>query len=1039
MPEGVRYRAEATRRPRVIISTRDRFKTILVGALPRLGHADAGSLQASARAGNETTVQARIPGSTYRLQFNEGFTFAHARDLIDYFEELGVTDCYSSPVLRARRGSPHGYDIVDHSHVNPELGGEEQLVELARELRARGMGLLVDVVPNHMSIAGSLNEWWQDVLENGPSSTYARYFDLDWNPPNPALKNRVLLPILGEQFGRVLEKQELRVAYRDGAFYLNYWETQLPVAPHTAAPVLSLAVEGARSLLDESHPFVAELESIITALMHLLPRTETDPARVRERRREKDVVRRRLSNLVKESNEVRAAIHEALHRFNGEAGRPESFDLLEGLIGEQAYRLSFWRVAADEINYRRFFDVNELAAVRVEERPVFNAVHEVVFRLVRQGLVTGLRVDHVDGLLDPFKYLADLQRECASATRRKRTDAPSDAGDQSGTEARGALENAENVTTPASFYVAVEKILGHDELLRRDWPVHGTTGYEFMNLLNGVFVEASNAQAFRELYAKFTGASVRFSNLVYECKRLILRAAMSSELYVLSRKLTRIAEQHRYTRDFTQNSLHHALTEIIACFPVYRSYIRRTQTSVSPDDRLNINAAVRAAKRRNPTQDASVFDFIGSLLLLRDPRGLDARRRSERRDFVLRFQQLTSPVTAKGLEDTAFYRFYPLASLNEVGGEPALIGVSLERFHERNRDRQESWPHSLNATSTHDTKRGEDTRARINVLSEMPEEWNRAVYRWRELNRALKGTIEGAEAPDANEEYLLYQTLVGTWPLEEPDAEGRAEYTSRMREYMQKALKEAKQHTSWINTNESYERAVREFVSSVLDPERSAAFIEDLSEFVRVPTRAGVLNSLSQTLLKTTAPGVPDFYQGTEVWSFTLVDPDNRRQVDYEQRRALLASLRGAGDAEATEFVNALLERPEDGRVKMYVTARALNFRRERAELFSRGEYLPLSARGRRASNVIAFARERGREACVAIAARFFTRLGVRADGPLALSAEAWGDTSLPLDELGAWRWRDAFTGREFDAGDGGALRLSEVLTPLPVALLSRV
>jgi (1->4)-alpha-D-glucan 1-alpha-D-glucosylmutase len=992
------------------------------------------------RTEDETNVQARIPGSTYRLQFNEGFTFARARALSDYFEELGVTDCYSSPVLRARPGSPHGYDIVDHSQVNPELGGEEELVEFARELRARGMGLVVDVVPNHMSIAGSLNEWWQDVLENGPSSPYARYFDVDWNPPNPTLRNRVLLPILGDQFGRVLEKQELRVSYRDGAFHLNYWETQLPVAPRVSVRILELAVEGALSLLDESHPSVVELESIITALTHLPPRTETDPARVRERRREKEVVRRRLSNLVKESNEARAAIHDALQRLNGEAGRPESFDLLEELISEQAYRLSFWRVAADEINYRRFFDVNDLAAVRVEERPVFNAVHEVVLRLVRQGLVTGLRVDHVDGLLDPFKYLSDLQREAASAARRKRTDTSADADATSGdTQERGAQENAEAAETSAPFYVVVEKILGHDELLRRDWPVHGTTGYEFMNLLNGVFVDASNAHAFRELYAEFTGASARFSDLVYECKRLILKAAMSSELYVLSRKLTRIAEQHRYTRDFTQNSLHHALTEIIACFPVYRSYIRRTQTSVGPDDRLNINAAVRAARRRNPTQDASVFDFIGSLLLLKDPRGLTSQQRAERRDFALRFQQLTSPVTAKGLEDTAFYRFYPLASLNEVGGEPALIGVSAERFHERNRDRQETWPHALSATSTHDTKRGEDTRARIDVLSEMPEEWNRAVYRWREMNRAHRATIEGSDAPDANEEYLLYQTLVGTWPLESMNDEGRSEYTSRVQEYMQKALKEAKLHTSWINPDESYERAVREFVARVLDAERGDAFVRDLSEFVRLPTRAGMLNSLSQTLLKIVSPGVPDFYQGTEVWSFTLVDPDNRRQVDYEERRALLASLRGAGEAgDSTEFVKGLLEKPGDGRVKMYVTSRALNFRRGRAELFSRGRYEPLSARGRRAENVLAFARARGEEACVAIAARFFTRLGVRAEGALSLGAQVWGDTVLPLGELGAGRWRDVFTGREFEADEGGALRLAEVLSPLPVALLSR-
>lgn len=954
-------------------------------------------------------MQARIPVSTYRLQFNREFTFAEARALAEYLRELGVTDYYSSPVLKARPGSVHGYDIVDHAQVNPELGGEQQLSELLRHLREQGMGFLVDVVPNHMSIAGGENDWWQDVLENGPSSPFARYFDIDWNPPNPALQNRVLLPILGDQFGRVLERQELRVTYRDGGFLLNYWETQLPVAARTSTLVLRLALEGARTRLSESDPNALELESIITALEHLPPRTETDPARLRERRREKDVVRRRLSTLVKESNEIRAAVHDALARLNGTEGRPESFDQLEELISRQAYRLSFWRVAADEINYRRFFDVNELAALRVEERPVFAAAHEVVLRLVRQGLVTGLRVDHVDGLLDPLKYLSNLQRE---------------------TEGRGPEARP--------FYVVVEKILGHDELLRREWPVRGTTGYEFMNLLNGVFVDAANGQALRELYADFTGARVRFTDLVYECKRLILKAAMSSELYVLSRRLTRIAERSRYTRDFTQNSLHQALTETIACFPVYRTYIDRTQATVSPDDRLNIDAAVRAAKRRNPAEDTSVFDFIASLLMLKDPKGTDAHERAERRDFALRFQQLTSPVTAKGLEDTAFYRFYPLASLNEVGGEPALIGVSLERFHERNRDRQESWPHTLSATSTHDTKRGEDTRARINVLSEIPEEWNRALHRWRESNRARKSSVEGLAAPDANEEYLLYQTLVGTWPLGGVIDENRTDYTRRLQEYIGKALKEAKLHTSWINQNEEYERAVSDFVASLLDPKTSADFIRDFEEFQRLPTRAGLLNSLSQTVLKATAPGVPDFYQGTELWAFTLVDPDNRRPVDYELRRSLLTSLRDVGEGDVSEFVEGLLEQYGDGRVKLYVTARALNFRRERATLFAHGEYVPLRASGPRAANVVAFARAHEDDAAVVVASRFFTRLGVGREGALSLKREAWGDTTLHLEGLEGGRYRDVLTGREYEARDG-ALDVACVLSPLPVALLARV
>ncbi|MBC7932121.1 MAG: malto-oligosyltrehalose synthase, partial [Rubrivivax sp.] len=556
-------------------------------------------------------------------------------------------------------------------------------------------------------------------------------------------------------------------------------------------------------------------------------------------------------------------------------------------------------------------------------------------------------------------------------------------------------------------------------------------------LLNGVFVETTNAQAFHELYAEFTGERVRFSDLLYECKRLILDAAMSSELHVLARRLDRIAARHRYSRDFTRNSLQHALSEVIACFPVYRSYIRRSQPSVSPDDRLNINDAVRAAARRNPSQDPSIFDFIASLLLLKDPKRTSPAERAERRDFALRFQQLTSPVTAKGIEDTAFYRFHPLASLNEVGGEPAIFGTPIERFHRRNQDRQETWPHALSSTATHDTKRGEDTRARLNALSEMPEEWNRAVHRWREMNRARKEAVEGMEAPDANEEYLLYQTLVGTWPLLSISAAELGDYVRRIQEYMNKALKEAKLHTSWINPNDAYERAASEFVAAILDPAGGGGFLSDFVEFQRPFARAGLLNSLAQTLLKTTTPGVPDFYQGTELWSFTLVDPDNRRPVDYDLRRALLASMRDEGDA--SQLVDNLLERPEDGRIKLYVTSRALNFRRAHGELFARGSYAALRAEGQRAEGVVAFARAREEETAIVVAGRFFTQLGVGSSGSLRLRAEGWGNTRLQLEELqGMGRFRDVFTGREFDARDG-TLSLSEILSPLPVALLERV
>jgi len=981
-------------------------------------------------------VQARIPASTYRLQFNHHFTFAQAHALVPYFDELGVTDCYSSPVLRARAGSVHGYDVVDPTRLNPEVGTEDEFVAFARSLRERGMGVLMDVVPNHMCIAGSENRWWMDVLENGPSSPYARFFDIDWNPPNPDLKDRVLLPILGDQFGRVLENQEVKLTYRDGAFFANYWETTLPVAPRTSALVLEMALEELRGLRggrqgnDDPagrHPDLLELESIISSLRHLPPRTETDPARVRERFREKEVARRRLSALVRESNEARAAVHAALERLNGRKGKPRTFDQLAELISNQAYRLSYWRAASDEINYRRFFDINELAAVRVEERPVFTAVHEVIFRLMRQGLVTGLRVDHVDGLHDPSKYLSDLQREAGGALGR---------GPGAG---RAGAGEAEGAGPPC--YVLVEKILGHDEQLRRDWPVHGTTGYEYLNLINGVFVEETNGRAFRALYEEFIGWSVKFEDLLYHCKRLILRNAMSSELHVLSRRLDRVAHQSRYTRDFTLNSLQGALAEVVACFPVYRTYIRRRNDSASADDRLHINAAVRAAKRRNQAQDPSVYDFIRSVLLLEDPKGLSREQQAERRDFVLRFQQLTSPVTAKGLEDTAFYRFYPLSSLNEVGGEPAIFGTPTPRFHERNQDRRESWPHALSATSTHDTKRSEDVRARINVLSEIPEEWNRAIHRWRELNRAKKTRVENGEAPDANEEYLLYQALVGTWPLAEGDAAAHEEYVGRIRGYMQKAVKEAKLHTSWINPDEEYERAVSEFVGAVLDRDSNARFLSDLDGFQRLTARAGMLNSLSQTLLKIASPGVPDFFQGTEIWDFSLVDPDNRRPVDYDLRRRLLDSLReGEARTGRAALVEELLASPADGRVKLYVTSRALNLRKARAALFASGEYVPIEAAGARARSVVAFARRLGGEEVLAVAGRFFTRLGAGDGGAgLRLEAAVWGDTSLRLDAAAAGRrYRDLFTGAEFDAS-GGTLPLSSLLSPLPVALLERI
>jgi (1->4)-alpha-D-glucan 1-alpha-D-glucosylmutase len=980
-------------------------------------------------------MQARIPVTTYRLQFNNLFTFADAQALVDYFAELGVSCIYSSPILMARPGSQHGYDVVDHTRINPELGTEAEFVTFARELRERDMGILMDVVPNHMCIASPANPWWQDVLENGPSSPYARYFDIDWHPPKESFANKVLLPTLGDQYGRVLENQEIKTTYRGGAFFANYYETSLPLAPRSTTHILQLALVELRKALNDSHPDILELESIITALNNLPARTESDPARVKERRREILVIKRRLSNLVKDSQQARHSVHQALIELNGRRGDPRSFDQLEELLSEQAYRLSYWRVAADEINYRRFFDINELAAVRVEERPVFTAIHEVVFRLLKKGCVMGLRIDHVDGLLDPEKYLRDLQRACAAIMKQSRGALSAD-----GNGGASRASAADQKDKP--FYVVVEKILGHDELLRTDWPIYGTTGYEFMNLLNGVFVDTYNGQAFHELYRNFTGTSDSFGKILYDAKKLILKVAMSSELHVLARRLDVISEQHRWSRDFTFNSLQDALSEVIASFPVYRSYIRRTLTSVSADDRLYIKTAIRAAKRRNPGINASIFDFIESVLLLHDPRGLSEEHRTERRNFVMRFQQLTAPVTAKGLDDTAFYRFYPLASLNEVGGEPAIFGVSLERFHSRNQERMEFWPAALSATSTHDTKRGEDVRARINVLSEIPEEWNDAIHLWRELNHDRKTKVAGELAPDGNEEYLIYQTLVGAWPFEEMSAEAHNEFISRIQEYMNKALKEAKLHTSWISSDEDYERAVREFIGGILDPDERNQFLREFAPFQKRVARAGIFNSLSQTLLKITAPGVPDFYQGTEVWNLSLVDPDNRRPVNYEHNRGLLDSIKAGEEESPATLVDELTRQPEDARLKLYLTRRALRFRLKERELFAAGDYVALRALGARARHVISFARRLQAKEAIVIAGRFFTRLcGAR---QLPVGTRAWRDTVVLLGDKVAVGtiYRDALTGRRFRAVDyngTSALILLDVLAHLPVALLERV
>jgi (1->4)-alpha-D-glucan 1-alpha-D-glucosylmutase len=978
-------------------------------------------------------IQTRIPSATYRLQFNRQFNFMKAMGLVDYLSELGISDCYASPLLVARPGSQHGYDVTDHSLLNPELGTVEEFIELAGRLRERGMGLIMDVVPNHMCVACGSNHWWNDVLENGPSSPSARFFDIDWQPPKTDLANKVLLPMLGEQYGRVLENQELYLEYERGAFFVRYYETRLPLAPRSYKYILEPLLEKLEIEFAPSDHLLTELESIITALGYLPSRTETDEAKLIERQREKEVIKRRVDNLVGENKEVQRSLRGVLKELNGERGNPESFNRLECLLADQAYRLSYWRVAADEINYRRFFDINELAAIRIEEPEVFKSVHKLAFQLMKDGLVTGLRIDHVDGLLDPAQYLRDLQASCLDLLGE-----PLSAAVAANPYATSGSHQFSESHLPG--YIVVEKILGNDELLRPDWDAYGTTGYGFLNLLNGVFIETAGKRAFQRLYERFTGQTPDFPDLVYQCKKLIMRVAMSSELHVLAHQLDRISEQHRYSRDFTLNSLQDALSEVIACFPIYRTYTRLDQIEVDEEDQRHIRRAIGEAKRRNPALSHSLFDFISSLLLIEDPQELNADQIAERRNFLLRFQQLTSPVMAKGLEDTAFYRYFPLASLNEVGGEPARFGITIDTFHRKNQQRMRERPHGLSATSTHDTKRSEDVRARLNVLSEIPAEWYRAILRWRNLNQDFKTQVEGTNAPDANDEYLIYQTLVGAWPFPPLTEDALLQFTRRIEEYAIKAIREAKIHSSWISPNEGYERSMRRFLRSVLEPSPENRFLTDFAGFQKTISQAGIFNALSQTLLKITSPGVPDFFQGTEIWNLKLVDPDNRGLVDYAVRLAILDEIREAEKGDLIKFVEHIMQRPEDGRIKMYLTRRALNFRRANHELFARGAYGPLRLTGSQKNQVIAFSRASSDQSVIVATGRFFTRLGVPRQLPVG--PEVWEDTAIIMDrKIKSGIYRNILTGELLQAREEGTkqeLQLSQVFSRLPVALLEQ-
>jgi (1->4)-alpha-D-glucan 1-alpha-D-glucosylmutase len=954
------------------------------------------------------------------VQLNAGFTFRDARAIIPYLSALGVSHVYCSPYFRARSGSTHGYDVVDHNSFNPEIGDRGDFEQFVSELRAHGMGHILDIVPNHVGIMGSDNAWWMDVLENGQSSVYAEFFDIDWTPANPALAARVLVPVLGDSYGVVLERGELELRFERelGSFAVFYHEHRFPLDPRSYARILDRAL---------AHVSNTELENLRRAFDALPDRHDPTEDQIAERNRHKEACKYRLAVLCAADAAVDRAIDAAVRSFAGNPAEPASFDALHELLEGQAYRLAYWRVASDEINYRRFFDVNDLAALRVENEAVFEATHRLVLELVGEGKIDGLRIDHADGLHDPARYFHRLQSRVAEVLSAATTSVAT-------TTAGGDVP----IRRSLPIYLIAEKITASFEHLPPSWPVHGETGYHFANVVNRLLVDAATKARMDRVYKAFVGEPLEWQNLAYEAQHLILRRSLASELSVVTNQLWRIAQADRRTRDFTLNGLRQALAEVIACFPVYRTYVAEAE---SDNDRRYIDWAVASARRRRSAAEAAVFDFVRAALLLELP-ATSERMRRRMRAFVMKLQQVTAPVTAKGVEDTALYRFNRLVSLNEVGGEPDLYGASVRAFHAASLHRARHWPQEMLATSTHDTKRSEDVRARINVLSEMTAVWRKTLERWSRINRTRKREVEAQPAPSLNDEYLLYQTLIGTWPLEPLDEAGHAAYRERIEAYMVKAAREAKVRTSWASINAEYEDALTQFVRAALELREGNLFLADLMAVQRRIARFGLLNALSQTICKLTAPGVPDIYQGNEIWDFSLVDPDNRRPVDYERRRRMLEQLQDASVREPDlQWVRSLVDNLDDGRSKLFLIWKTLQFRREHAALFRDGEYVPLRVTGEHAAKVCAFARRHERELAIVIVPRLYLRLmGEREEPPLGPGI--WGNTLIELP--GGYNvdtpLRNVLDGAVVLATrpDGGAgVLAAEALARFPVALLA--
>jgi (1->4)-alpha-D-glucan 1-alpha-D-glucosylmutase len=903
-----------------------------------------------------------FPLATYRIQLSRQLRFKEVQELVEYFHELGISHLYTSPILKAKSGSTHGYDVTDYSQLNPEIGTTQEFEDLVKVLHSKSLGILLDIVPNHMYIGNNENPWWNSILEKGQKSPFADFFDIDWHPPRHIFDNKVFLSLLDRVFGKALENQTLKVSYDKGRFVLYVGDLSLPTDPESWHLILEPLCHEVEKLLSERDKDVMELKEILRELN--TPHID-----------------RRIQALFEHQPIIQERLMKQLETFNGTKSNPLSFDLLEAFLNVQHYRLCYWRVANDEINYRRFFDIFEFASIRIENEKTFKAVHKLIFEFLKKGWINGLRIDHIDGLWDPQKYLEDL------------------------------AQNSGDVST----YVIAEKILTGNEKLRQEWSLNGSVGYDFLNQVNGLFVYQLHKQKLTDIYQKFTGHQENIGDLKYRCKKFILNSSLASELHLLTLRLSGVAEKHRYFQDFTFESLKTALSEIIACFPVYRTYTQAIGV-IHEDDRKAISAAVARACRLNCIIDRSVYAFIEDILFFKYPDGVETAYKAACTDFVMHFQQVTSPVMAKGLEDTASYRYFPLSSLNEVGGDLWTFGINKDNFHKKNLERFDNWPHSMLATTTHDTKRSEDVRARINLLSEIPDQWDAVLYTWSQLNQKYKVKIDEESVPDSNEEYLLYQTLLGTWPFNGIDEV----YVKRVQSYMEKAIKEAKVNNSWINPNESYDEAVKLFIQKVCEDRQ---FLESFAPFSSKIAEWGMLNSLSQLVLKLTSPGIPDIYQGNELWDFSLVDPDNRHPIDFSANKQKINHLKNLEDC---------LKTPQDGRIKLFVTQKILQLRQRSPEVFAEGRYLILDVQGPKEEHVIAYARVFGTQAVLVLTSRFFTFFMKGFHD----RKDFWSDDmfiKLP-DELAKFEFRDIFTQRVFPKNE--RMNLKAIFSEIPFAVL---